>query len=161
MAELEFSISIDDTEALKKLLGTFSTGPIVDFGMEEAAGRMRIQVQRGTPVYKKHAFFPLDEPEGTLKRTWTQPERAGSQLYTFQAGRDYATILEEGTFPEEQLVETRADGEPGRLTRFGKGIYSKQAKGGIVGPVMKDDSKLQNILEYVASRIVTEMQKQL
>lgn len=96
---------------------------------------------------------------GKLKRSWSKPAKTGPLLYSFKTSVPYARILEEGLYPKEMVVTTRKDGTPGRLHFFQGGVYSKQAPGGIVGPILQDTTRRKQLADLIAQQMVANIRK--
>lgn len=139
---IESRVHVDGLEQLRLALQNIR--PAVQAALDDVAHTMRSLALGRTPVgiRKGHS--------GTLKRSWGRVERA-SGGYSFGNVAPYAHVLEEGLYPGLGPRTTLTSG--GGMAR-GFGIYSKQAPGGILSPLLDDESVLQRVADLVANEIV-------
>jgi hypothetical protein len=91
-------------------------------------------VKSGDRKTKKSASY---KKSGALKASWQGPTKEGNAWVVY-TGLPYASVLEEGKYPG---VGAKPSGFPGTYPRTvgdAGGIYSTQAVGGIVGPMLED-----------------------
>lgn len=67
--------------------------------------------------------------------------------FTFGTDRPYATTLEEG----------RYSGIGPRTVRHGSGIFSSQAPGGMIQPILDDEQFMRQMAELVVSEMIRGM----
>jgi hypothetical protein len=162
MADTSFTITVNDLSGvITRVLKDLSSGAMTDAGLGDAALQLHRLVKGASPIYTPQEGEHPDPPPGTLQRSWTTPVRKSAGLFTFGSTTNYAGVLEKGLYPTTMVVALRKDKSPGRLTRSQDGVYSKQAVGGMVGPIFGDDAKIERILNLVADRLITEIQKRV
>lgn len=89
-----------------------------------------------------------DPHSGQAKRGWSDVQRQGmSGGFAFENPIDYTTILEEGGYKN---VGPRTVSEGGK-------IYSRQAPGGILKPLVDDPQVLDDIADLVAEKLIEAM----
>jgi len=136
----------DFREALKRLE---AWPEAVEAGLDKVANEIRDRVIDRTPVDS------TGTPGGTLKAGWGEVEKNGGwgQMGQHESGRafanpvDYGEILEDGLYP----------GVGPRTVKTEGGIYSKQAPGGIMGPIVGDT----NIQDYIRDLFVQAIEEVL
>jgi hypothetical protein len=135
---------------LRKVLKDLDVVPeAVEAGLEKVANEIRARVIDATPVDS------MGSPGGTLKAGWGELEKVGSwgqtdkhePGLTFENRVPYGEILEEGLYP----------GVGRRTIKTTEGIFSRQAPGGIMGPIVGD----QNILDFVRDLFVQAIEEVL
>lgn len=105
----------------------------IDAGVEDSAKTMRVLAQGRTAV-----------DTGRAKRSWGQVEKnAGGFSFTNPVW--YTTVLEEGGYYHESAKVIEIDGK----------FYSRQSPGGILWPLLEDDT----VIRRVAETIVREIQR--
>ena len=110
-----------------------------------------VKIEHNQGTFLAIAGTPVgDRPKQATRarQSWGQVERRAGG-YSFRNPVGYADILEFGEYP----------GVGRRTVAYGDGIYSKQAKGGILYPVIKDESKIYQISELLIQAILRNLQK--
>lgn len=102
-----------------------------DVAIEDFAETLRSLVLGRTPVFTT-----------ALKKSWSEVTREAGG-FTFGTDLDYAEILEEGGY-------TRVGP---RTVSVAGGIYSRQAPGGIIGPIVDDAALINRLAEEVVKEI--------
>jgi hypothetical protein len=124
-------------EGLEEILKALLAVPdAFDSGMRQAAQTLRTRAEGNTPESNKPS-------RGRAKRSWGQIERH-SWGYSFENPLHYTTILEEGLY---ERVGPRTVEEGGQ-------IYSRQAIGGILGPLLRDQTVLERVAALIAAEII-------
>jgi len=108
-----------------------------DAGVEDSAGRLHTLAEGATPRSQFTKAHAQDQ--------WGQVERHTGG-FSFSNPVDYMGILEEGLYPMEQSPRTL-------------GGYSRQAPGGILGPLVNDETVLQRIAELVVEQLEREINR--
>jgi len=127
---ITMNVNID---GLKELLPKFSKLPeVVAKATEDAAITIRNLVIGRTPV-----------DTGALKSSWSAVKRT-SGGFSFENDKEYAVIVEEG----------RYTGLGPRTVRQQGGIYSRQAPGGMLAPILADEDLLNRMANKIAEQIV-------
>lgn len=131
-ARAEFSrMRIEDvTRILQKIPDAVRTA-----GMDGATTVRNLVVGR-TPV-----------ATGVAKRSWSSLQTMTGG-FSFASNLDYMEILEEGLYAR---VGPRTVQTP-------EGIFSRQAPGGMISPVIEDEEIMVKVLEGVVSQIVAVME---
>lgn len=106
--------------------------PAVQSALKEATERLRDIIVERTPVDTGH-----------FKRSWSSVSFMSGGL-SFSADVSYAHVLEEGLYPSVGP----------KTVAFAGGIYSSQAPGGIIGPVVESDLVVSQIAELIAAHIL-------
>lgn len=137
--EFTLDVSVEPSD-LKKVRDTFA-------GIEQAiqvaewdiGKTLRNLVFGNTPVgiRKKKDGIPR------IKDTWSDVFSVSEDSVAFGTGAGYATVLESGGYPGVG---------PRTVTHEGH-IYSRQAPGGMVRPVLEDEKDLEDIVDDVIDRI--------
>ena len=138
MIEAEVRLSEQDLRKLEE--GLLNIKPAIEEAKKDIAITLRNLVIGNTPVGIRK------KPSGTIrmKQSWSEPAQRGAGGLAFGSSLPYARRLEEGTYP----------GVGPRTIRYGKGIYSRQAPGGMVGPVLDSNELVEKITESVTKRIM-------
>lgn len=116
----------------------------IDAAVEDVAKTMRELVLGRTPVGEPGR----DPHSGQLKRSWSDVRRSEGG-FSFSTDLFYATTLEEGLY-ERVGPRTMAAASPGG----GSGIFSRQAPGGIIAPLLEDEGVLRRVAELVVEQIL-------
>ncbi len=126
-----------DVKGLRELLPKISALPkVIEAATEDAANTIRNLVIGRTPV-----------DTGVLKSSWSAVKRT-SGGFSFDNSQDYAVVVEEGRYTG---LGPRTVREQGR-------IYSRQAPGGMIAPIVADDQLLSKLVEQIAEQIVKGLQ---
>lgn len=134
---LELNINVEGIDPIIRLLG--DVPQVFDIAVNDVATTLRNLVIGRTPIgVKPHG--------GTLKKSWSNVSRT-STGFTFGTGLDYAQILEEGLYPSAGPRTIEVEG----------GVYSRQAEGGIIGPLLRDET----LLNRIATSVVETVQREL
>ena len=143
-------ISIKIDSDIRKALKDLDAWPeAVEAGLEKVANEIRSRVIDATPVDS------ITPPGGTLKAGWGEREKVGNWGQTGQHEKslasvnpvDYGSILEEGLYPKAGPRTVKTEG----------GIYSRQAPGGIMGPIVGNE----NIIDFVLDLFVKAVEEVL
>jgi len=130
---LAVNIGVEGVEQLQSLLTTVPG--FFDAAVADVGTTLRNLVLGRTPV-----------DTGALKRSWSPVSRT-ARGFTFGTALAYAQILEEGLYR----------GEGPRTVREGSGIFSRQARRGIIGPILEDE----NVINRISAEIVREVERQI
>ena len=128
---LELDVELENFREFGQLLRDLPE--IWDIAVQDTAKTVRNLVIGRTPVKTGH-----------LKSSWSDIVRTGRGSFSFGTDVDYATILEEGGY---RSVGPRTVATEG-------GIYSRQAPGGIIGPLLQDSDTLDQISRVVAEELL-------
>ena len=128
----EINIELEGLEDIQQMLQ--AVPEMAELAIEDAAKTLRNLVIGRSPVYPG---------SGALKRSWSNVQRT-STGFTFGTNRDYAEILEEGLY-------TRVGP---RTVQVGEGIFSRQAPGGIIAPLLADSNLMEQIVQDIAQRLI-------
>ena len=94
---------------------------------------------------------PQSEPSsghsGRLWRSWSDVERV-SGGFAFGTPLGYSLTLEEGGYSTVGP----------RTVAVGGGIFSRQAPGGILGPLLDDESVLEDVVTLIADKILERLE---
>ena len=145
---LELTIDANGFRHLSGLLKDFPQ--LIDDAAEQAALTVRNLVRGRTPVgpRKAGAGWRADPHAGLAKKSWTEVRRV-STGFSFGLDVPYANVLEYGGYTS---VGPRTVAESG-------GIFSRQAPGGMITPVLGDPTALKKISALVASEITRGVRK--
>jgi hypothetical protein len=115
-------------------------------GVKDTAISLRTLVEARTPMGTKG---PMSEPgyqPGTLRKSWgrVREYRGG---FTFENIAGYADILEYGLY---ERVGPRTMQSP-------SGIFSKQAVGGMLRPMIDDPQVVSDFLDLIVDRVIKEI----
>lgn len=83
-----------------------------------------------------------------MKFSWSDVERTEGG-FTFGNPKDYAPVLEEGRYP----------GVGPRTVAASGGIFSRQAPGGIIGPLLEDQARIDQIILGVAQELERQIDR--
>jgi len=125
----DIDIRIQGLEQIRKVL--LEAPEVAEAAIEDAATTLRNLVIGRTPVLT-----------GVLKGSWSGVERT-STGFTFGTDKEYAVDLEEGLYPRVGPRTVELEGK----------IYSKQAPGGILAPLLEDKELLDNIIRKIAEEL--------
>lgn len=126
---LDLNFQIDGLKELQKLLGEVPES-VLD-SVRDFAIAFRNLVRGRTPYVSGHA-----------KQSWSDVEYT-SGGFTFGSDAPHIRVLEEG------LYKTLGP----RTIDVGGDIYSRQAPGGIVGPLIEDEETIAGLLDLVVQEI--------
>jgi len=128
-----FTVKVERIQDIVKILEKYPDA--VRLGLEDATVSLRNLVQGATPV-------GIGPTEGEMKGSWsTVTYEAGG--FSFGSDKPYAEVLEEGLYP----------GVGPRTVKTGEGIFSRQAPGGMVAPLIEDDTVVDRLLELIVEQI--------
>lgn len=133
---IEFNVQVD-TAILEKVRAALVRVPDAHrAGVLEAAKTLRLLALGRTPV-------GIAPGSPHLKKEWSNVEfEAGG--FSFGNPVDYGEILERGTYPRVGPRTVATDG----------GIYSRQAPGGILRPLLEDQAQIEAIVDLVLNTII-------
>lgn len=83
-----------------------------------------------------------------MKQSWSDVERTATG-FAFSNPKDYASVLEEGRYP----------GVGPRTVATEGGIFSRQAPGGIIGPLLEDQARIESIIVGIAQALEQQMSR--
>ena len=126
-------MSLDERQ-IAQLMEALRQVPEAFLAASEDAGKTVRNLVRGRTPFRT----------GAMKRSWSPLERV-SGGFTFGSDRDYAEMLEYGLY--------RRVGP--RTVQAGDGIYSRQAPGGMIRPILDDEVTLRAVAEQII-RIMEE-----
>lgn len=133
-------INRESLDAAKEVFG--NTGNIIRFVAEETIKSMRFLIEGNTPLGD-----PKTDPHsGQLKESWGQVENRGMS-YSFTTRVPYASIVEEGLYPEEWIHPG------GRLIKTSEGVFSTQAKSGMLQPLIDDPALVDQVVDLVVKKV--------
>lgn len=122
---IELQIKTDDLLPLARKLR--KSPELLGDVAQDVAVTVRRLVQGRTPV-----------KSGTMKRSWS-PVQAETSGFSFSSNVPYASVLEDGLYPSVGP----------RTVSYEGGVYSKQAPGGMISPVINDDKVMQQVVNGV------------
>lgn len=105
----------------------------LDVVAEDVANTLRNIVVGKTPV-----------ASSALKRSWSPVQRTTGG-FSFSTDLPYAVVIEEGLY--------KSVGP--RTVEYEGGVYSRQAPGGMIGPVIRDDG----MIAAIADKVIRELSK--
>jgi hypothetical protein len=159
-AELPGASAGAKLSSLANALNEILSPEVLQGAARVVADLIRKSVQGNSPIYEPQSWEKVLEHEpGAFRKSWTEPVLSGDALYSFQNPQSYAGLLESGLYPEEMVVSTRRDGTPGRLIKTGTGIFSTQAKTGVVTPVIHDEKKIAEMAKLVGQQIAVKLKE--
>ena len=133
---VDFSLGTGDWEAV--VMAKLRAMPVaVGLGLENASKMIKVQVEGSTPVSDR-------KTHGTLQSGWGDIVYGTLFSFSFSNTVPYASILEEGRYPNagpRTSSGSRADGMAG--------IFSNQAPGGMITPWAYDRDKIEKIVDFV------------
>ena len=138
---IDLTIDIQQLEQVREMLA--GSPEAIEAGTRAATELLRDLGVGATPV-GVHPFG------GALKRSWSavQVEVSG-RSFSFSTPLDYSQTLEEGLYPR---VGPRTIAHQG-------GIYSRQAPGGILGPLLEERDIIDNVVSVVVDAILQGVQR--
>jgi hypothetical protein len=136
---VELAIRHDDLSRVELQLGRIPS--LVTQALQDTGDTLRNVVRGRTPV-------GIRPPTGGAKGSWSEVQQTANG-YSFSNPVDYTYVLEEGRYP----------GVGPRTVAQGGGIYSRQAPGGIMGPVLDDVSQVDDILEAVVDEVFRQLER--
>lgn len=121
-------------EGLARIFGAIANVPeAVDAGLRDVATTLRSLVLGRSPV-----------DTGAFKLSWGAVEQQeGGFSYTFTNPQPYGFVLEGGLYPG---VGPRTVAEEGQ-------IYSRQAPGGVAGPILEDPAVAERVAQLIADEL--------
>lgn len=120
-----------------------------DEAMEQIATSIRSLVRGRTPV---GIVDDEDHTPGTMKGSWTIVSHTATG-FTFGSGVPYARVLEEGGYKGVGPRTVAFAGGGGASA----GIYSRQAPGGMITPIVDDENYITKVTELVIREMVRGM----
>ncbi len=117
------------------------TGKVIEKGLQDISERVRNIIQGKSPV-------GIGETSGNFKQAWSGLKKV-SGGFAWSNPKSYGGLLEEGLY--------RSVGE--RTISTNVGIYSKQAVGGILQPLIDDNSFIEFIVGAVADRMLKQLER--
>ena len=120
---------------------------IIEIALKKVSTQIKDKLQAGTPV-------GIGKTSGNLKRGWSDiKKRKGG--FSFQNKVAYAEFLELGLY-------TGTGPRTSEGTRKGEfGIFSRQALGGIMQPLVENKEFVDGIVDGVATEMVRALKKGL
>jgi hypothetical protein len=129
----DIDIRVEGVEDIVRALE--SVPDFAERAIDDAAATLRNLVIGRTPV-----------ATGELKDSWSPVEKT-STGFTFGTDKDYAVVLEEGGY---SAVGPRTIAVAG-------GIFSRQAPGGIMAPLLQDEELMDKIVRRIAEDLVRSL----
>lgn len=135
----------DIDNAIKIILGGIP-GKGVEDALRGISTKVKNIIQGKSPV-------GIGDTSGNFKKSWSGLQKIGGGVsfktasYAWTNLKSYGAILEEGTYP----------GIGPRTITSGQGIYSKQAVGGVLQPLVDNNSFVDFIVGSIADKIVEQL----
>ena len=126
---LNFNIYLEGAERLSKALDKLPQ--VARTGIEDSLTTIRNLVIGRTPV-------GIRKKDEHLKQSWSKVQET-SEGFAFSTDKDYATILEEGLYNKVGPRTIQTEG----------GIFSRQAPGGIIGPIVEDEKLIEGAVSQI------------
>lgn len=137
MIQVRVTEQTNSLQAMRNILAKIPAA--IEAATEDAAKTMKALVEGRTPTGD-----PATDPHsGQAKDAWTEVQQA-SGGFAFENPVDYGTILEEGLY----------DTVGPRTVAVGDKIFSRQAPGGIMAPLLEDDKVLNQVASLVAEKLL-------
>lgn len=134
---VELNIEAQGVRGIDAILSDL--GPAAQTGLRDLALTLRRLVKGGTPV-------GIGPTKGELKASWTEVEKT-STGFTFGTDKEYSEVVEEGKYTNVGP----------RTMKFQGGIYSRQAPGGMIAPVISDEAVINKALKNITTSLIREM----
>jgi hypothetical protein len=131
----EINIQVQGVEEIRRVL--LESPEVAELAIEDAATTLRNLVIGRTPVLS-----------GETKDSWSEVERT-STGFTFGTAKEHAPILEEGGY--------KSVGP--RTVAVGGGIFSKQAPGGIMAPILANEDIMNQIVRRISEELVRSISR--
>lgn len=147
---MEVSLELQHADWLRDITAIYKDGFEVGFG--EMVSAIRDLVRGRTPkdlVTKSGRAKSFGEH---IQESWQiEPDGWSATIFT---DFDYGPILEEGLYPF---------GRPTKRTDFGPdgGLYSRQAIGGIVGPLLNEPDTISGAIDLVVEELTKRFDQEL
>lgn len=120
-------------------------------GMEDGAKTIRALAKRNTPrgySGPRSRTMRRDPHAGQMKQEWSAVSMVQGG-FTFDNTVPYSEVLEEGRYP----------GVGPRTARRGDDVYSRQAVGGILQPLIEDETLRADIARNIVEMIERALQR--
>lgn len=132
---VEINFMSQNLETIRQLMGM-----LPEFGQEatRTAAETFQRLIRGETPYDT----------GVLKSGWTEPVESGDG-FSFENPTEYAIVLEEGLYP----------GEGPKTVQTERGIFSREAREGMMEPYIADETVIDDVLTAVAEQILREVER--
>jgi hypothetical protein len=137
MIQAEASVNTEQIEA-----AFASLTPALQEALKDAANIIRTFVLSRSPVGDR----PKQGPR--FKDLWTSPASFQGGSIAFGNPADYADVLEQGKYP----------GVGPRTVAIAGKVYSRQAPGGVVWPVLKDQAKINDVMDLIVQQLLKGIQ---
>lgn len=165
------SVTIDTGQARRLAELASSMPSTVQLVLRDALQKLMVKIQGATPVGIKYKRMPAGTKRkkgqaqgrwvqsGALKKSWLGKLTGDSLEVVAKVDKwKYPWVLEEGKYPG--IGKPRFGMGPGgiiqvspRTVRENGGIFSRQASGGILGPIVKDDKLLGQITQAIIDQL--------
>jgi hypothetical protein len=138
---MDFVIRQEGMENARRLFEAENL-PGLEVAIRDAAITLKNLVMGRSPV-------GIGPTSGTFKSGWGNvlPVQSGGISYAVENPVDYGIILEEGLYHQVGP----------RTMMHGGQIYSRQAVGGVMAPLIEDEAIVQRVLDQIVARIQQEM----
>lgn len=135
---IDLQITQSDFTHLIDALGS-SVDEAIETAKMDAAKTLKNLVLGGSPV----GIRKKKEGESRLKWSWSEISKVDDGSLTFGTPAPYATVLETGSYP----------GVGPRTIEVGEGIFSRQAPGGMIAPILDTESVIDDIIEQIGETL--------
>ena len=135
---IDLTFTMDDFSGLQEL-ETSELDSAIEVLKRDVATTFKNLVLGNTPV----GIRKKKVGEERLKWTWSAISEISGGGIAFGTDAPYATVLESGEYPGVGPRTVQAEG----------GIYSRQAPGGVIGPLLEDEDVLNDITEEILESV--------
>lgn len=132
-------------------------------GMQDFVRTFKARTSRATPIGWKYVRKEKSKKgktkrgtgkwkrSGKLRKSWALEEQNAALAITMYTDMEYAHVIEQGLYPNPPtgIPRTNVPWTPWRV----QGGFSKQAPGGIVGPLLDDDRLMTRSINLIVAEI--------
>lgn len=120
--------------------------------------RAREVIARGVAVKLRDAIesrTPVGDPKtdkhsGQLKRSWSEVQASADDSFSFGTNVGYAPTVEQGLYKSAGPRTVSVGG--GGI--FSRGIFSRQAPGGMIQPIIDDSDLIDRLVNEIVDRVI-------
>jgi hypothetical protein len=117
----------------------------VEQALKDAQTTIKAKIQGNTPI-------GITKTSGNLHKGWSNIKKV-SGGFSFQNRTPYAEVLELGSY-KGIGPRTQSGSRKGQF-----GIFSQQAGGGILQPIVEDQVFVDNLVNFVANEILKQLRE--
>lgn len=152
---MQIQVNVSEKELSRLFDNMKSIDEVLVGVVQELATKIREFAVQRTPIGENWVRGVGWKRSGRMKNSWSPVFKTGSS-WSFTNSVPYANVVEEGLYPG---IGTRR--QPPRTVASGGRIYSSQAIGGIVKPIIDGSAGAESSIKHALEQALRELRSSL